>query len=71
MNPVGLGRRRPVDLDGAVADQVGRPAAGDPEQPAQRDVDPLALQAVGHGQGAVVRHGSAGWGGAPSSRRAE
>ena len=41
-----------------AADQLGGPGAGEPEQPGQGRVEPLAGQPVGHGQGtAVAGHG--------------
>ena len=46
LDPVGLGRRLPVDADVALADQLGGPGAGEPEHPGDRGVDALAGQPV-------------------------
>ena len=51
VDPVGLGRRLPVDADVALGDQVGGAGAGEPEHPGHRGVDALAGQAVRHGDG--------------------
>ncbi len=77
MQAVRLGRGGAVDLDRPLADQVGGPAAGQAEQPAQGDVDPLALQPLrapaspcrsGHRPGAPSRH-RAGSAAPPAPRR--
>ena len=45
-----------VDQHVPGADQLGRPGPGEAEQPGQGGVEPLALQPLGDGQGAVVGH---------------
>ena len=49
--PVGLGRRSPVQAHGAPRDQLRRLAARDAEQPTQPGVDPLPLEPFRHREG--------------------
>ena len=50
-DPVGLADRARSSVDRAGGGQVGGLGAGEAEQPGERGVDPLALEAVGDGQG--------------------
>ena len=54
--PVGLAQLLAVQVHAAGLGDLRRAGAGEPEQPGQRRVDPLAGEPVGHGHRARVRH---------------
>ena len=56
-DPVGLGRNCAVQQHPTVDHQVGDPAAGQPEHPRDRSVDPLPLQPLGDQQHPALTHG--------------
>ena len=56
VHPGGLADHLPVELHVAAGGEVGGLGPRDAEQPGQSGVDALALEALGHGQAAVLAH---------------